>query len=456
MRRRGSLLIAISLFWFCAAEVAGSGLAPLAAPADETIRSCAGIRLTASINPGTSEFIQSSIDRAYAESMGCLILQLDTPGGLLQSTRDIVQKLLRAPLPVVVYVAPPGAHAGSAGAFITLAAHIAAMAPGTNIGAAHPVSIGGGGQMDKETAKNLSKKAEEDAAAFIRSIARVRGRNVQWAEKAVRESRALSAEEAVRDHVVDFVADDLADLLRKMDGRTVDVLGRTKTLRTQGVAVSWYDMSIKERLVNFFADPNIAYLLMMLGMIGILGEVFHPGAIFPGVIGAICLLLAFMSFQVLPINYAGVFLIVLAIGLFVAEIFATSYGVLALGGIFCLVVGSVILIDPGAKGGGITFDKEFQLSPWAVAPSAVLLGAFFLYAAFVIVRAQRSRTTTGKEGLIGERGQTLEYVGPLGGRVFVHGESWNAYSDERIEAGEPVEVVAVEGLKLKVVRRKSE
>jgi membrane-bound serine protease (ClpP class) len=423
----------------------GFAASPVTAPAGR----CAAIEVSASINPGSSEFLQLSIERAAAEGMACLVVQLNTPGGLLKATREIVQKLLTAPLPVVVFVAPPGAHAGSAGAFVAMAAHVAAMAPGTNIGAAHPVAVGGG-QMDKESAKHMSKKAEEDAAAFLQAIASVRKRNVQWAEKAVRESRALPHHEALRLGVVDLVADDLPDLLRKLDGRTVEVRGQKVTLRTAGSSVTWYPMSIKQRVINFFSDPNIAYLLMMLGMLGILAELYHPGAIFPAVLGGICLILAFVSFQVLPINYGGLLLILLAVGLFIAEIYVTSYGLLAVGGIVSLVLGTVMFIDPQVDS-EFSFDSAFGLSPWMVAPTAALFGAFFVYVGFVLVRGRRVATTTGQEGLVGEEGEALSDVGPEGGRVFVHGEYWNAFSDAPIGKGSAVRVAAVEGLRVKVV-----
>jgi membrane-bound serine protease (ClpP class) len=418
---------------------------------DLAVRSCAAINITSSINPGSSDYLQSSIDRAHRESMGCLIVQLNTPGGLLKATREIVHKLLTAPLPVAVWVAPPGAHAGSAGAFIVLAGHVAAMAPGTNIGAAHPVAVGGQ-QLDKETAKHMSRKAEEDAAAFIQAIAQVRKRNVRWAEKAVRESKALPHEEAVKQGVVDFLAGDIPELLRKMDGRIVEVGDRLHRLRTAGATVTWYEMSLKQRVINFFADPNIAYILMMFGMLGILAELYHPGMIVPGVVGGICLILAFVSFQILPINYGGILLILLAIILFVAEIFVTSYGVLAVGGIVSLVLGTLMFIDPESSP-DYSFDPAFGLSPWAVVPTAAFLALFFLYAGFMVVRGQRQAQVTGVEGLVGEEGEALSEVGPEGGSVFVHGEYWSAHADEPIEKGARVRVTSVEGLKVKVVRK---
>jgi membrane-bound serine protease (ClpP class) len=439
------------MLW-CALLVAGRAPGTVAAAPASPPRPCALIEVSSSINPGTSDFIQASIDRAHREAMGCLVIQLNTPGGLLKATRDIVSKLLTAPLPVAVFVAPPGAHAGSAGAFITMAAAVAAMAPGTNIGAAHPVAIGGGGQGDKESAKHLAKKAEEDAAAFLQSIAKVRNRNLEWADKAVRESKALPHQDALRLKVIDLVASDLADLLRQMDGRTVEVRGQKVKLRTAGAAVTPYSMSLKQAVINFFSDPTIAYVLMMLGILGILGEIYHPGVIFPGVLGAICLIVAFIAFQVLPINYGGLLLIVLAVGLFVAEIYVTSYGVLAVGGIVSLVLGSVLFIDPGADS-EYSFDPDFGISLGAVIPTAALLGAFSLYVGWAIIRGRRGAQTTGKEGLVGEQGEALSMIGPAGGRVFVHGEYWNARADGEIGPGERVRVVGVDGLTVKVVRQ---
>ena len=399
------------------------------------------ISIDGTINPAVDDFIRESISRSKANAARALIIQLDTPGGLLTSTRTIVKELLGAPVPVIVYVAPSGAGAGSAGVFITMAAHIAAMAPGTNIGAAHPVA--GGGQEVKGV---MGEKIENFTASFAESIAQQRGRNTEWAIQAVRKSVSITEKEALKIKVIDIVAKDINDLLEQAHGRKVDIDGRKHELSLKGARVERYGMSLKQKVLNTIADPNIAYLLMMAGILGLYMEFSHPGVIFPGVAGAICLLLAFASLQLLPINYAGLGLIILGIGLLIGEAFAPSFGVLGVGGIISLALGSFFLFD--TEGSDLIVDRSIILTAVAT------LGTFVLAVSYLVFRSQKSKPALGMDGLIGEIGEVRGKLTPSG-KIFVHGEHWNARADSEIDVGEKVEVVGYEGMSLKV-RRSSE
>ncbi|HYT53134.1 MAG TPA: nodulation protein NfeD [Verrucomicrobiae bacterium] len=396
------------------------------------------ISIDGTINPAVDDFIRESISRSKANAARALIIQLDTPGGLLTSTRTIVKELLGAPVPVIVYVAPSGAGAGSAGVFITMAAHIAAMAPGTNIGAAHPVA--GGGQEVKGV---MGEKIENFTASFSESIAQQRGRNTEWAIQAVRKSVSITEKEALKIKVIDVVAKDIDDLLEQAHGRKVDIDGRKHELSLKGARVERYGMSLKQKVLNTIADPNIAYLLMMAGILGLYMEFSHPGVIFPGVAGAICLLLAFASLQLLPINYAGLGLIILGIGLLIGEAFAPSFGVLGVGGIISLALGSFFLFD--TEGSDLIVDRSIILTAVAT------LGSFVLAVSYLVFRSQKAKPALGMEGLIGEIGEVRGKLIPSG-KIFVHGETWRAEADNEIDVGEKVEVVGVEGMVLKVRR----
>jgi membrane-bound serine protease (ClpP class) len=393
------------------------------------------------INPVSSELFTTAITQAGEAGAEALIIQLDTPGGLDTSMRDIIKAMIASEVPIVVYVAPSGGRAASAGVFITLAAHLAAMAPGTNIGAAHPVAMGG--QMDEE----MKKKVENDAAAYIRSLAERRGRNAAWAEKAVRESVSITEQEAVKLNIIDFVANDLSELLKKIDGRTVTTARGKQALSTENAEVVKNPISLRLRILKAISDPNVAYILMLIGITGLLAELYSPGAIFPGVVGAISLILAFYAFQTLPINYAGLLLILLAVVLFVAEAFVPSFGLLGLGGITSLLIGSLMLMD--------TDLPALRISPAVIFSTVVMI----LLVSLVFVRAawrtQRSRTVTGKEGLVGEIGVAISDLTPRG-MLRVHGEIWQAESDEPIVKGEEAEVTEVRGLKLRVRKIKEE
>ena len=404
------------------------------------------IVVDATINPAVADFIRESIEQAAQQGALALIVQLDTPGGLLSSTKTIVKDLLDAPLPVIVYVAPGGSGAISAGVFITMAGTIAAMAPGTTIGAAHPVA--GGGQ---DIEGDMREKVENFTASFSESIARRRGRNIEWAEQAVRESVAITETEALEKQVIDLVASDVQDLLRQVSGRTVEVGSTEQTLNfaaAQGPGGSFYvvrqEMRLKHKVLNILAHPQIAYLLMMAGILGLYLEFSNPGLLFPGLVGALCLILALTAFQVLPINYTGLVLIFLGLALLITELFLPSFGILGVGGLVAFVMGSLFLFDSP--------DAELAPDRGVIFGAALGVGLFILIAGSLSMQAYRRRPVTGTEGLIGELGEVRERLAPRG-KVWLHGEYWNAESDEDdIEAGQAVRVVDVAHMVLKVHR----
>ncbi|MCK6553234.1 nodulation protein NfeD [Candidatus Binatia bacterium] len=403
------------------------------------------IVVDAGINPATADFIRESIATAHQDDARALVIQLDTPGGLLDSARTIVKELLGAPVPVIVYVAPSGAGATSAGVFVTMAANIAAMAPGTNIGAAHPVT-GQGGNVEGD----IGTKVVNFAASLSKTIAGERGRNVEWAEKAVRESVSITAQEALELHVIDIVATDLPDLLRQANGRETMVAGRPVVLALAGATIVPREMRLKQRLLNILADPNIAYLLITAGLLGLYVEFTHPGVMFPGVVGGICLLLGLTALQVLPINYSGLALIGLGVALLVSELFLPSFGILGVGGIAAFVLGSLLLFD--------TPESDLAVDPAIVYAAAATFGGFTLLVSFLVVRSQRRPAALGSEGLLGTIGEVRQALpgGHETGKVFVHGEHWNAIADEAIEVGAEVEVIGVDGLRLHVRRARQE
>jgi len=391
------------------------------------------------INPAVDDFIRESIARARNAGSKALIIQLDTPGGLLSSTRSIVKDILGAPVPVIVYVAPSGAGAGSAGVFITMAGHIAAMAPGTNIGAAHPVA--GGGQEVKGV---MGEKIENFTASFSEAIAQKRGRNTEWAIQAVRRSVSITEKDALKQNVIDIVAKDIDDLLKQAEGRKVDVDGREQALSLQGARIERFEMGLKQKVINVLADPNIAYLLLMAGILGLYMEFSHPGVIFPGVAGGICLLLGLTSLQILPFNYAGLLLILLGVSLLIGEAFLPSFGVLGIGGAISLALGSLLLFD--------TESSDLMVDRSIVFAVVGTVSGLMMLLAYLVFNSQRRKPTLGLEGLVGEIGEVKEALKP-GGRVFVHGESWSADGDgEEIGVGEKVEVVSFDGMRLRVKR----
>jgi len=394
------------------------------------------VQVQDTINPGVEDFLRYAIERSEEEGAECLIIHLDTPGGLMTSTRGIVQAILNSEVPVVVYVSPSGAQAASAGVFVTVAADIAAMAPGTNIGAAHPVSIGGG-----EVPSTMDEKITNDTVAFVRSIAAQRGRNGDWLEDSIRKSVSITAEEAYALNVIDLVADDLPALLKKLDGWETMRKGTTRTLRTAGAEQRTILPGWQHQVLRSISNPNIAYILLMIGLAGLYFELSQPGAIFPGVIGGIALILALYALQTLPVNYAGILLILLAVLFFILEIKVTSHGMLSFAGVLALVLGSLMLFRvPG---------YTIRLA-WSVfIPTVGVISAFFVTVATLAFRAQVSKPQTGAEGLLGMIGEVKQDLQPAG-KIFVHGELWNAVSDQDLHVGEKVQVVAVENLRLKV------
>src|SRR2546426_419885 len=400
----------------------------------------ATIEIEGVISPVTLRLVGLAIDRAQAERAQALVILLDTPGGLERSMRAIVQRMLNAEVPVVVFVAPTGARAASAGVFITMAGHVAAMAPATNIGAASPVAMGGGGND-----KTMMKKVENDAAAFIRTVAIERGRNADWAEKAVRQAVAITEREAVKLKVIDLVADSIPDLLEKVDSRTVKLPKGAVTLATKGAPVRPIEIGFRDRFLNIITDPNVAYVLMMLGMLGLFFELSNPGVILPGVIGGISLILAFFAFQSLPINYAGLLLILFGIVLLVAEIKIVSHGVLAIGGIISMALGSLMLFDSPEVG--------FRVSWWVIGPTVGATAGLFLFVVAAGVRALGRPPATGAGGLIGKTGSVREPLAPAGPGSG-SGEIWRAVAQgEPAEIGGQGRVAAVDGLTLRAAKR---
>jgi membrane-bound serine protease (ClpP class) len=392
------------------------------------------------INPATADYIHDGIEVARQSASQAVLIQLDTPGGLLDSSKTIVKDILGAPVPVIVYVAPSGAGATSAGVFVTMAAHVAAMAPGTNIGAAHPV--GGQGQ---DIDDDMREKVENFAASLSRTIARQRGRNVEWAEKAVRESVSITEQEAVDLKVVDLIAENVTQLLEEVDGRQIEIEGRTAVLQTAGASIERHEMRLRQKILDVLANPNVAYLLMMAGILGLYMEFTHPGLFFPGITGAICLLLAMAALQVLPINYSGLALIVFGVALLVTELFLPSFGIIGVGGVVAFVLGSLLLFD--------TPESTLAVDPGIVAAAATMVGGFMLIVSWLVVRAHRRRPALGMEGLLGEIGEVRRAASPNGKvKVFVHGEYWDAETDEPLQLGESVEVVSARGMRLRVRR----
>ena len=399
------------------------------------------ITIDGPINPAAAAYLKNAIEKATEAKAECLVIHLNTPGGLLKSTRVMVGDILESPVPIVVYVSPGGAHAGSAGVFITMAAHVAAMAPSTNIGAAHPVSSQGG--LDS----TMNEKATNDAAAFIRAIAEKRQRNLEWAEEAVRQSVSITEVEAVEKRVVDLVAANENDLLRQIHGRAVEAQSRALTLNTADAEFVRLEMNVFERILNFISDPNMAYILLMLGFYGILFELYNPSTMVPGIVGVICLILAFYSMHTLPVNYAGLALIIFAIILFILELKIVSHGLLGIGAVVSLLLGSIMLIKTDSA-------LEFaRISLTVIISTSVITAAFFLGIIALGLRAQKRPVSTGVEGLIGKTGEALEPLSPVG-TVRVHGEIWKAEATgEAIFTGDKILVTEVRGLKLFVERQ---
>ncbi len=396
------------------------------------------------INPVSSELFLNAIASAEKAHAQALIIQLDTPGGLDTSMREIIKAITASTVPVIVHVYPSGGRAASAGVFITLSAHFAAMAPGTNIGAAHPVAMGQ--KMDEETAK----KVENDAAAYIRSIAEQRGRDSKWAEEAVRKSVSVTEKEALKIKIIDGIAEDLTSLIQQIDGREVTTSAGKRVISTSNAQIIKNEISWRHKILKVISDPNVAYILMLLGTTGLLAELYSPGSIFPGVLGTICLILAFYAFQTLPVNYAGLLLILFSIVLFIAEVMVQGFGVLAMGGVTAMLIGSLMLFDANIP--------ALRLYPSVLFTSVFMITFFFLFLIQAAWRAQRMRPATeGGEGggVLGEVGVVQNDLSP-GGTIKIHGELWQAEAEEPILAGEKVEVVKRTGLTLWVKKANKE
>ena len=407
---------------------------PLALPAQE--RQIAVLSVDGPINPVTADFLQRNLDAAARRGDLLLLLEMDTPGGLDSSMRQAVKGIFSSTVPVAVYVTPSGARAASAGAIIALAADVAAMAPGTNIGAAHPVSIGG-----EKPDKVMTGKIVNDAEAYVEGIAVKRGRNAEIARKMVRDSLSLSAEKALEEKVIDLIATDRQELFNKLEGRRMVRGGKEVVLKLAGAPVRTYQMGLRDRILNAISNPDVAYVLMLLGLLGLFFELSNPGVILPGVIGGISLILAFFAFQTLPVNYAGLLLILLAIILFIAEVTVVSHGILAIGGVIAMVLGSLLLFPSP--------EPYLRLSRGLIFSTALVTALFFIFVVTKVIEAHREKPISGREAMLGEHGVAQTDIAPEG-KVMLRGEYWNAVSAEPIAKGEKVEVVALDGLRLTV------
>jgi len=391
------------------------------------------IEISGSINPAVADFLKKGINQASADGVSCVIIKIDTPGGLAESMRIIVKAIFASKVPVVTYVAPSGARAASAGVMITIAADIAAMAPGTNIGAAHPVGAGG-----KDIGGKMSEKVTNDMVAHVKSIAQKRGRNVQWVEKAVRESVSVTETEALKANVIDIVAKDLDDLIRQINGRKIENKG---VLKLDNPKKTMIEESFRTKVLKIISDPNVAYILMMIGLAGLYFELSHPGAVLPGVVGGISIILAFFAFQTIPVNYAGFLLIILAIVFFIMEMKIASYGLLSIAGITSLLLGSLMLFESNGT--------DMRLSWKVLVPTLMVVSGFFVAISGLVFKSQLSKPKTGARGLLGEIGVVKEPI-LQEGKVFVHGELWKAISKDSIEKGAKVRVLKIENLVLEV------
>ncbi|MEO0129433.1 MAG: nodulation protein NfeD [candidate division WOR-3 bacterium] len=393
--------------------------------------------LSGVISPASSAYILRAITIAEEKNAECLIIKLDTPGGLDESMREITKRILNAKIPVVIYVAPKGARAASAGVFILYSSHIAAMAPGTNVGAAHPVGMGG-----EKVDSVMSNKVTNDAVAYLQSLAKARNRNVQWAEKAVRESASIDDETALKIGVCEIIAENEEELIKKLDGREIKIHEQTKKLDTKSSPSKKLSMTLREKLLLILTNPNIAYILLLLGIYGLFFELQNPGMIFPGVVGGICLILGFYALHLLPVNYAGLALIILSAIFFILEIYVTSHGLLSVGGVVSLIIGSLILFES---------DLPFLRVSWEVIMVVVIIIVIFVgILLFMGIKAQFRKPSAGKEGLVGEIGIARTDIDEKGGTAFVHGEWWNAVSDKPIKRGAKIRVLNSEGMVLKV------
>jgi membrane-bound serine protease (ClpP class) len=403
------------------------------------------VKISGSINPAVAEYVSHEINQANADQEALIVLRMDTPGGLDTSMRQIIKSIQASQVPVASFVAPSGSRAASAGTFITIASHIAAMAPGTNIGAAHPVNMMGGGG-EGEQAKTMENKVVNDAAAYIRSLAELRKRNAQWAELAVVKSVSISAEEAKRLNVIDLIAGDVKALVLAIDGKEVQVGSGSITLKTRDLQIVYHEMNVRQKFLDIISNPNVTYILMMLGLVGLYFELSNPGLVLPGVVGGVSLILALYAMQTLPINYAGLLLIGFGIILFIAEINVMSYGLLSVSGVISIFLGSTMLIDSD--------DPAMQISRTILYPTLGLTIALSIGIVVLATRTRNLKKQGGMEGMVGETGLVKETLN-LHGRVMVHGELWDAEATTQVDEGEMVRVDSVKGLKIKVSKIQS-
>lgn len=406
------------------------------------------VEVTGAITVGTAEHVTAALRRAGEQRLDAVAVVLDTPGGQLDATREIVRVMLASPVPVVVWVGPGGARAASAGVFILLAADLAAMDPATNVGAAHPVTATGQDVADA-AGKDLARKVENDTAAFARTVAEAHGRNAGWAEQAVRESASVTATEALRLQVIEVVAPTLRAALDAGDGRTTTSPAGARRLRTRDAVLEPFRMTVRQRLLSVLADPNTVALLVLVGTLGLALELYHPGSLVPGLVGGLCLLLAFVAMQAIPVNVGAVLLLVAGVALLVVEGFLPAHGLAGLGGAACVLLGTLFFVDRTSP--DVLFDPAtFSLSPWLVWPTPLALSGVLGFVAWKVARARRAPPALGAASLVGAVGEALAGVDPLGGEVLVRGEYWRARSRAPIRAGAPVRVVAVEGLTMQV------